>query len=435
MRIVPIILALVIAAALYFVVIERDRLIALVSNQSSTKTTIDSEAVTATDNTTAWAGVSDGVVRVMALRSQLREIDNAIILRGQTEAARQVIMQAETSGRIASEPLPRGAFVKAGQVLCEIDPGTRSATLAEARARLAEALARRPEVEARIPEAEARVREAAARLKEAEINANAATRLSADGFASESRVASADAALSSAKAAVISAEAGLKSATSGLDSLEASAESARAAVQRSELDIARLKVTAPFAGVLETDTAELGSLLNTQGGNALCATILQLDPIRVVGFVPETEVGRIEVGADGRARLTDGRTLSGQVSFVARSADPLTRTFRVELTVPNSDQSIRDGQTAEIMIAAEGVQAHLIPASSLTLNNDGTLGVRLVADDNTAQFTAVTFLRDTRDGAWITGLKDDARIITVGQEYVTDGVPVHAFYEAQETSQ
>lgn len=434
MRIVSIILALMIAAVLYVVVIERDTLIAFVNDQPSQVTT-EVEVESTTDNPTPLTNDLEDVVRVMAIRSQIREIDSAVVLRGQTEAARQVIMQAETSGRIISEPLPRGAFVTAGQVLCEIDPGTRNATLAEARARLAEALARRPEVEARIPEAEARMIEAKARLKEAQINANAATRLSADGFASETRVASADAALSSAKAAVISAEAGLKSATSGLDSLEAAAESARAAVQRSELDIARLKVTAPFAGVLETDTAELGSLLNTQGGNALCATILQLDPIRIVGFVPETEVGRIDIGATGRVRLTDGRALSGRVTFVARSADPLTRTFRVELTVPNSDQSIRDGQTAEIIIAAEGVQAHLIPASALTLNNDGTLGVRIVADDDTAQFAAVTFLRDSRDGAWITGLTDDAKIITVGQEYVTDGVPVHAFYEALETSQ
>lgn len=434
MRIVSIILALMIAAVLYVVVIERDTLIAFVNEQPS-QVTSEVEVEGTTDNTPPLTNNFEDVVRVMAIRSQIREIDSAVVLRGQTEAARQVIMQAETSGRIISEPLPRGAFVTAGQVLCEIDPGTRNATLAEARARLAEALARRPEVEARIPEAEARMIEANARLKEAQINANAATRLSADGFASETRVASADAALSSAKAAVISAEAGLKSATSGLDSLEAAAESARAAVQRSELDIARLKVTAPFAGVLETDTAELGSLLNTQGGNALCATILQLDPIRIVGFVPETEVGRIDIGATGRVRLTDGRALSGRVTFVARSADPLTRTFRVELTVPNSDQSIRDGQTAEIIIAAEGVQAHLIPASALTLNNDGTLGVRLVADNDTAQFAAVTFLRDSRDGAWITGLTDDAKIITVGQEYVTDGVPVHAVYEALETSQ
>ena len=364
----------------------------------------------------------------MALRSVAREIDSAVILRGQTEAARQVDVQAETSGIVISDPLPRGAFVTAGQPLCSIDPGTRNASLAEARAR-------RPEVEARIPEARARIQEAQARLTEAQINANAATKLSADGFASETRVASAEASLSSARAAVISAEAGLKSAGSGLDSLEAAIESARAAVERAELDIARLTVTAPFAGVLETDTAELGSLLQAQGGNAHCATILQLDPIRIVGFVPETQVNRVNVGAMGGARLTSGQEVAGQVSFLSRSADQVTRTFRVELTVPNTDLNIRDGQTAEILIAAEGAQAHLIPASALTLDDAGALGIRTVAADSTALFVPVRLLRDTRDGAWVAGLPQTADIITVGQEYVTDGVPVAAVFDTEEPTQ
>ena len=44
---------------------------------------------------------------------------------------------------------------------------------------------------------------------------------------------------------------------------------------------------APFAGLLETDTAELGALLQT---GSPCATIIQLDPIKFVGFVPEAEL-------------------------------------------------------------------------------------------------------------------------------------------------
>ena len=121
------------------------------------------------------------------------------------------------------------------------------------------------------------------------------------------------------------------------------------------------------------------------------------------------------------------------MTFLSRSADPLTRTFRVELQVPNADLSIRDGQTAEILIAAEGADAHLLPASALTLNDDGDLGVRLVAEDSTAQFAPLRVLRDTADGIWVAGLPETANVITVGQEYVTDGVPVLPEYE--ETSQ
>lgn len=187
----------------------------------------------------------------------------------------------------------------------------------------------------------------------------------------------------------------------------------------------RLNITAPFAGLLESDTAELGSLLQP---GALCATVIQLDPIKLVGFVSEADVARVTLGADARARLVNRQEVTGAVTFVARSADPETRTFRVEVAVPNADLALRDGQTAEIMIASEGTPAHLLPQSALTLNDEGTLGVRIVTAENTAGFIPVALMRDTADGVWVAGLPQAADVIVIGQEYVVAGVPVRASY-------
>ena len=107
----------------------------------------------------------------------------------------------------------------------------------------------------------------------------------------------------------------------------------------------------------------------------------------------------------------------------------MTRTFRVDIDVENDDLAIRDGQTAEILIEAEGRVAHLVPQSAMTLNDAGDLGLRLVNDDSQAQFFRVTILRDTAEGVWLTGLPDTANIIVVGQEYVVDGVRVDAAYQ------
>ena len=117
----------------------------------------------------------------------------------------------------------------------------------------------------------------------------------------------------------------------------------------------------------------------------------------------------------------------GTVSFVSRSADPTTRTFRVEIEVENADLSIRDGQTAEIGIQADGESAHLLPQSALTLDDAGQLGVRLVRDARAA-FAPVSVLRDAPDGIWIVGLPAEAEVIVVGQEFVTDGVAVDVTY-------
>ncbi|MEC9102868.1 MAG: efflux RND transporter periplasmic adaptor subunit, partial [Pseudomonadota bacterium] len=139
---------------------------------------------------------------------------------------------------------------------------------------------------------------------------------------------------------------------------------------------------------------------------------------------PETDVNRVHTGAMAGARLATGTELVGQVTFLSRAADPQTRTFRVEIEVPNADLAIRDGQTAEIAIAADGVQAHFVPQSALTLNDDGDLGVSIVDGDNMARFSPITILRDTKDGVWISGPPDEAQIIVIGQDYVVDGVPV-----------
>ena len=144
------------------------------------------------------------------MKSTAREIDSAVVLRGQTEAARSVVLRSETSGQVISQPLRKGHVVAAGETLCELDPGTREANLADTIARLKEA-------EARVPETQARQDEAKARLEEAKINFNAADKLAQGGFASETRVASTQAAVRSAEAAVESAKAGFDATSSRIN--------------------------------------------------------------------------------------------------------------------------------------------------------------------------------------------------------------------------
>ncbi|MEZ5715645.1 MAG: efflux RND transporter periplasmic adaptor subunit [Paracoccaceae bacterium] len=428
MRLMPILTALLVSVFLYFLIIDRDTLMSLArgdaaaSEQAAATPAPDSAAQAAAEKE-EYAATAVGVV---ALRSTARQIDRAVILRGETQAARQIDVRSETTGLVISEPLRKGAFVNAGEVLCRLDPGTREASLAEAQARLAEARARVPEAEAQLPRAEAQLDTARAQVTEAAINLNAAEKLAKGGYASDTRVASAQAAMSAAEAGVKTAEAGVKTAQSGLATVQAGIQSAEAAVAATEKEIARLEIAAPFEGLLETDTAELGALLQP---GATCATVIQLDPIRLVGYVPEAEVERVSVGATGGARLTTGEELIGRVSFLSRSADPLTRTFRVEIEVPNPALTIRDGQTVEIAIQSDGAPAHLVPQSALTLNDDGILGVRIVDEAKLAQFMPVSLLRDTAQGVWISGLPDQADIITIGQEYVVDGVAVRPSYQ------
>ena len=405
MRLLSILTAIVVVAALYLLVFQRDALW-----EFTGRTQADVSAETSAPAQVVDEEEASSAVPVVAMRSSSRSIDGAVILRGRTEAIRQVELRAETSGLIVNQPLRAGAFVNAGDLICELDPGTRRIALNDALAGLSEA-------KTRLPEAEARLAEAKARLIEAEINDRASARLSEGGFASETRVAQ-------TTAAVEAARAGVQSANSGVEAARAGIQSAEAGVASANNELEKLVLRAPFEGLLETDSAEIGSLLQP---GSLCATIIQLDRIKLVAFVPETLVDRVEVGATAGARLASGREVLGKVTFLSRSADMNTRTFRVDVEIANPDLSIRDGQTAEIAIQSDGETAHLLPQSSLTLDDEGRLGVRLV-EDSVAAFAPVDVIRDSTEGIWISGLDENVEVIVVGQEFVTDGVAVAVSY-------
>ncbi|MEM6744685.1 MAG: efflux RND transporter periplasmic adaptor subunit [Pseudomonadota bacterium] len=308
-------------------------------------------------------------VKVVAYRSQAQPVEGAVLMRGRTEAHRFVELRAETPGLVVSEPERAGARVAAGDVLCQLDPGEREARLAEAEARLAQAQA----------------------------DADAAEALVTRGITAENTAIARRAAL----------------------------QAAQAAVRAAQIDMDRLTLEAPFDGVLESDAAEIGSLLRI--GDE-CARIIALDPIKLVGFVSEAEVDQLGFGQTAFARLVSGRELAGSISFISRSADETTRTFRVEITAQNPRGEVRDGLTAEIFVPLAGGEAHLAPQNALTLDDAGRLGVRLVVDGR-ARFAPVDILRETREGLWLGGLPAQADIIFVGQEYVADGRAVEATLE------
>ncbi len=425
MRLFPIVTALLVMAALYLFVFDRER---IVEFANGTETSAQTEGTATAESVEPPVGEKTEETPVMSVvvqKSMAKSVDSGVLVRGRTEAARTIEVKAETTGRVISDPLRKGSEVSAGQVLCKLDPGTREIALIEAEARLPEAELLIPEAESRIPEAAARISEAQARLVEAQISQRAATQLSQGGFATETRVAGANAAVEAALAAVESAKAGVAAAQTGVKSARAAVQAAEAGIAAANKEIERLSIAAPFSGVLESDTAELGALL--QPGMP-CATVIQLDPIVLVGFIPETAVSKVEVGAFAKARLASGSSVTGIVTFLSRSADLETRTFRVEIEAENSDGTIRDGQTAEITISSGGQDAHLLPISALTLDDGGVIGVRTVNADNIVEFMPVTLMRDTAEGIWVGGLPEAADVIVVGQEYVTEGVKVAVTY-------
>jgi multidrug efflux system membrane fusion protein len=198
-------------------------------------------------------------------------------------------------------------------------------------------------------------------------------------------------------------------------------DAAAADLARAKAAVDRLQLKAPFAGIVETLDVELGEWVQT---GAPVATILALDPILILAEVSERDLGSVTVGAKAQVRLVNGVELEGLVRLVAREASAETRTFPVEIALPNPSLSLPAGMTAEILLAAMPESAVVVPRSVITLSDKGELGLRVVGADDVAAFAPVTIIDDTPDGLVVTGVPEGVRIVTAGQDLVRNGETV-----------
>jgi multidrug efflux system membrane fusion protein len=207
-----------------------------------------------------------------------------------------------------------------------------------------------------------------------------------------------------------------------LKAKEAQLAAAYAERKRLEIDLARTTIRAPFDGVLETREPEIGTLLE-QGD--VVAEIVDQSVVKAVGYVPQHSENAIALGQKVQARLLDGREASGHLTYIAPVAESGTRSFRVEAEIPNAEALFNAGVSVEIRIAVGMQAAHFVSAAILALDDDGRIGVKALAADDTIEFYPVEVMRTTADGIWVTGLPASLRVVTRGQGFVVAGETVN----------
>lgn len=307
--------------------------------------------------------------RIIRASPQLRHLR----IRGKTQNKRTVKVRAEIAGSIVERPVERGSRVSAGDLLCRISLEDRQASLTESQAA----------------------------LKQARLEHQGRMELLSRGLQSETLVAQ-------AKARLAQAQAELK---------------------RSQLNLARLQVKAPFAGIVEDVHQEVGDYV---ARGAECATIVDLDPMLLVGRVAEKDVLQVKVGGEALGVLSNGARVSGLVSFVGQQNDPQTRSYPLEVQIPNLDYRLRSGVTTDILIPVTEVMAQKVSPALFALDDAGLIGVRTVNAVGRVEFNPVEIIREDQDGVWVAGLPEMTTIITVGQELVVPGELVEVDFQAAE---
>jgi multidrug efflux system membrane fusion protein len=307
--------------------------------------------------------------RVAVMEAKAAPHSRKLMLSGRTEADRRVTVVARTNGVLTELKVRRGDYVKQGDVIAVLSDEAREAQVAQARALLAQ---RKAEFDAR----------------RQLVEKGTLPRLELAG-------------------------------------LEAQYKAAEAALAAAQAELERGIVTAPWSGIVTETLVEVGGAAFSFQGREI-AHIVSLDPMLAVAEVSERKLGGIAVGQPAKIRLVTGQTAHGRIRYVAKTASPATRTYRVEVEIKNPDGAIPDGITAEVIIPVAPAIATRVPRSALTFSSAGKLGVRLVDAQSRVAFAPVTVIEDEQASVWVAGVSDGARVIVQGQDFVREGQTVEA---------
>jgi multidrug efflux system membrane fusion protein len=322
-------------------------------------------------------GEAKKLFRVAVAETSLVPHSRKLTVAGRTEADKHVTITARTGGVLTELKVKRGAWVKKGETIAILSDEAR---------------------EAQVVQAEALVTQ-----KRTELDAK--RQLILNGTLPRLQLVDLETQLRSAEASLAAAGA--------------------------ERD--RGVVRAPWSGVVHDVAVEVGQAAFSMAGREI-ATLVALDPMLAVVEVAERKLAGIKVGDTAEVRLVTGERASGKIRFVAKTASPTTRTYRVEVELPNADGAIPDGITAEVSVPLAPVPATRVPRSALTFSSNGDIGVRTVNADGVVCFLPVRLVEDEQIFMWVGGIADGSRVIVQGQDFVREGQKVETVAAAEVTA-
>jgi RND family efflux transporter MFP subunit len=314
------------------------------------------------------------VLNVEVATVQPADFVEVVRLTGTVGANRDVTVSAEESGVITELLVPKGATVSAGQPLLRIDDRLLQSQVAQARAQAKLA---------------GEVWERRRRLFE------------------EDKVGS--------ELAYLEAKYQAEQAQAGLAALERRLE--------------RSVVAAPIEGVLDARLVEVGTMVNP---GTPVARIVDMDPVKITGGVPERYSADIRPGA--RASVTfdalEGQQYAGNINYVGAAIDPSNRTFPVEFVLPNPGRAVKPEMVANIEVVRRVIRdALVVPQEALVRVEDGY--VVFVVEDEHAVAKPVALGPSQRNQSVVTsGLAGGDRLVVVGQKQLAAGDRVRVVGES-----
>lgn len=255
-------------------------------------------------------------------------------------------------------------------------------------------------------------------------------RTEAGVVAAERKVDQARSALMIHHAHVQTAQAESSSARAKIAQLVAASRQAEAGLQESVAQKAYAEIRAETTGVITQRSVGPGTLVSA--GQTILK-IARIDPIRVQANVAEADLSRARIGARVRIkREGGGAALTGRVTSVAPSVDPVSRTGVVEAVLVNSDGSLHPGQfvSMEISVGASGSRL-VVPLDSIQNASDdrGYIWIASPTEARPGGFTVhrvpvVLGAQAGSDVAVADGLQPGSKVVVQGGTELAEGETV-----------
>jgi RND family efflux transporter MFP subunit len=323
-----------------------------------------------------------------------------LTLPGETAAWYESTIYARVDGYVAKWNVDIGDHVKSGQLMATIDT---------------------PELDAELMAAKAKLQAAQAQVKVSEANAE---------FASTTYARWRD----SPRGVVSEQEREDKKA--GNDAAAAQLQAARAQVSLDEADVNRLsafeqfkRVTSPFDGTVIERRIDIGNLVTagSSGNTTSLYRVSQDDPIRVFVEVPQSAAPDLmKVGVAAQISIADSGAppISGKITRTSDAVNPMARTFRAELDIPNPKRALVPGLYVQVAFQLNNSGMYQVPAASLTFTPSGPK-VAVVTADNLVQFHPVTIGRDDGDHVEVSsGVATGDRLVLNISNQIANGAHV-----------
>ena len=201
------------------------------------------------------------------------------------------------------------------------------------------------------------------------------------------------------------------------------------AVEQMKQQIAKTVVRAPFSGIIDDVITEQGSVVAP--GQSQLFRIVNLNNMYIETDVPERYISNVTPGKDVQVDFPIlGKSMDAKVRQAGTFINPANRTFKIEVAIPNKDNSIKPNLTAKLKINDyTNEKAILIPQSIISEDAEGKQYVYTIIDKNDSLGKAKRVYIETGktqgdDIEVLSGIENGNEIIQEGARSVKDGQEV-----------